>query len=235
MRTILCVCVYALAVLVLAPVLLVCFVFGLREPVAVIGKAALRLGRLILGLKVDVAGLECLDPKTPCIYMANHLSFLDGPILFAVIPRSVRVLLKKEVFRIPVIGQSMRFIGFVPVDRKGLKAGKRSIDRAVRLMAERGYSFLVFPEGTRSRDGRIRPFKRGGFFLALAGGSPIVPVTIRGSFDLMPRGRFFVKKGTVRVEFHEPVPVAGYRPETMSGLVDRVRDIIRSEGGEDKR
>lgn len=234
MRTILCVFVYVLAVLVLTPVLLVCFVFGLREPFAAIGKAALRLGRLILGFKVDIAGLERLDPKTPCIYMANHLSLLDGPILFAVIPGSVRVLLKKEVFRIPVIGQSMRFIGFIPVDRKGIRAGKRSIDRAVRQMAERGYSFLIFPEGTRSRDGRIQPFKRGGFFLALASGAPIVPVIIRGSFGLMPRGRFFVKKGTVRIEFHDPVPVAGYRPDTVSGLVDRVRDIIRSEGGEDK-
>jgi 1-acyl-sn-glycerol-3-phosphate acyltransferase len=232
MRTILCVCVYVLAVLVLTPVLLVCFALGLREQVAAIGKAALLLGRPILGLKVDVTGLERSDPETPCIYMANHLSFLDGPVLFAVIPRLVRVILKKEVFRIPVVGQGMRFIGFVPVDRKGIKAGKRSIDRAVRLMAERGYSYLVFPEGTRSRDGLIQPFKRGGFFLALAGGAPIVPVTIRGSFDLMPRGRFFVKKGTVRVDFHAPVPVTGYRPETMSGLVDRVKDIIRSDRGE---
>ncbi len=233
MRTIVCLGVYVLAVLIIIPFLLVCFVFGLREPVAAAGKAALKLGRPILGLKLKVAGLQRLDPGTPYVYMANHLSLLDGPILFAVIPRLVRVILKKEVFRIPVIGQGMRFVDFVPVDRKGFKAGKKSIERAVRLMAERRYSFLVFPEGTRSRDGRLQAFKRGGFFLALAGGAPIVPITIRGSYELMPRGRFFVKKGPVGVEFHEPVPVAGYGPETLSALVDRIRDIIRSEGGED--
>jgi 1-acyl-sn-glycerol-3-phosphate acyltransferase len=232
MRTIICLCVYVLAVLVLIPFLVVCFAFGLREPMAAAGKAALRIGRPILGLRIEVAGRDRLDPSMPCVYMANHLSFLDGPILFAVIPRLVRVILKKEILRIPIIGQGMRFIGFVPVDRKGIKAGKQSIDRAVQLMAERGYSYLVFPEGTRSRDGRPQPFRRGGFFLALAGGVPIVPITIRGTYELMPRGRFFVKPGPVRVAFHDRVPVAGVDPNVLPGLMDRIQRIIQPGGGE---
>lgn len=235
MRTIICLCIYAVTILVLTPWIVVCVLFGLREPLAATGKAALKIGRPVLGLEIEAAGLDRIDPRTPYVYMANHESFLDGPILFAVIPRLIRVILKKEIFRVPILGPSMRFVGFVSVDRKGAKGGKKSIDQAARLMAEYGFSFLVFPEGTRSRDGHLQPFKRGGFFLAMAGGVPIVPVTIRGTFELMPRGRFFIDKGPVHVEFHKPVAVGDVTEATMSSLMDRVRGIIRSEKGEEER
>jgi 1-acyl-sn-glycerol-3-phosphate acyltransferase len=232
MRTIACLCVYVVAVLALTPVVLVCALFGLDGWLAAAGKAALRLGRPVLGLRVEVAELDRFRPGVPCVYMANHESLLDGPLLFVVLPRMVRVLLKKEVFRIPVVGPGMLSVGFVPVDRKGARGGQRSIEKAARLMRARGYSYLVFPEGTRSRDGRLQRFKRGGFFLALAAGAPIVPVTIRGTFELMPRGRFFVRPGLVRVEFHEPVATRGHTVQTMARLMDGVRDAIASERGE---
>jgi 1-acyl-sn-glycerol-3-phosphate acyltransferase len=156
------------------------------------------------------------------------LSFLDGPLLFLVIPQAIRVILKKEVFRIPVVGQGMRFVGFVPVDRKRVRGGKKSIERAARLMRERGYSYLIFPEGTRSRDGLIQAFKRGGFFLALESGAAIVPITIRGTYELMPRGTIFPRRGKVDVLFHRPVPVASFDPHTMQTLIDNVREAIVS-------
>ena len=165
---------------------------------------------------------------TPYIFMSNHLSFLDGPLLFWAIPRSIRVILKKEVFRIPVIGLGMRLVDFVPVDRKGLRGGRRSIDRAVRLIREKGFSFLIFPEGTRSRDGKLQAFRRGGFFLAVESRTPIVPISIRGTFELMPRGSFFVRRGRVKIVFHEPVPVNDYGADRFSGLSDRVSSIIQS-------
>jgi 1-acyl-sn-glycerol-3-phosphate acyltransferase len=232
MRTVACICVYAAAVAALTPLILVCVLFGLDGLLGAAGKAALRLGRPILGLRIEVAGIDRIRPGTPCVFMANHESFLDGPILFAVIPGLVRVILKKEVFRIPVVGPGMRSVGFVPVDRKGARGGPQSIERAARLMAGRGYSYLVFPEGTRSRDGRLQPFRRGGFFLALAGGAPIVPVTIRGTFALMPRGRFFVRPGLVRVEFHAPVAVEGHTVQGMARLMDGIRGVIASALGE---
>jgi len=114
------------------------------------------------------------------------------------------------------------------VDRKGESGGKRSIEKAARLMREKGYSFMVFPEGTRSRDGKLQKFRRGGFFLALQAGAPIVPVTIRGSYELMPKGQFQAKRGMIRVEFHPPVPVEGCTPEGMQDLIDRVRDSVQS-------
>jgi 1-acyl-sn-glycerol-3-phosphate acyltransferase len=146
------------------------------------------------------------------------------------IPHPVRVILKKEIFRIPVVGTGMRHIEFVPVDRKGIKGGKASIERAARLMKDKGYSFLVFPEGTRSLDGNLQKFKRGGFFLALESGAPIVPVAIQGTFEIMPKKSFFVRKGRIRVVFRPPIPVQGYDQDHLAGLMDKVRTSIQDAG-----
>jgi 1-acyl-sn-glycerol-3-phosphate acyltransferase len=117
------------------------------------------------------------------------------------------------------------------VDRKGTEGGKKSIAQAAKLMREKGYSFLIFPEGTRSRDGKLQPFRRGGFFLALEGGAPIVPVSIRGTFEIWPKGQRAARRGKVSVVFHDPVPVAGFAPATMGELMERVRQAILSEMG----
>lgn len=222
---------FCVAYLVLiTPFILVCLLVGLRDPLIAAGLWAVRACRRILAIEVEITGLERLDPKTPSVFMSNHESFLDGPLLLMVIPGAARVILKKSVLRIPVLGAAMRHAGYVPVDRKGAEGGKRSIARAAGLMRERGYSFLIFPEGTRSRDGRLGPFRRGGFFLALAAGAPVVPVTVRGTFELMPKGRPFARKGKVEVVFHEPVPVTGHSAETMAELMDRVRRAILGPG-----
>jgi 1-acyl-sn-glycerol-3-phosphate acyltransferase len=138
------------------------------------------------------------------------------------------VIVKKSVFATPVLGWAMLHVGFVPVDRKGESGGKKSIEKATRSIREKGYSFLIFPEGTRSVDGKLQRFRRGGFFLAIAGGAPIVPVTIRGTFELMPKGRFGAKRGTVSVVFHPPVPVDGYSVGDMEGLIEKVRAAVSS-------
>ena len=226
MRTVVLVILYVVIVVLITPFILAAMLLGMRDPIIAVGQWAMRLGRRVLGIRVDVAGLGRIPPRTPVVFMSNHLSFLDGPLLGMLIPGAVRIIIKKSIFRIPVIGQAMRFVGFVPVDRKRAQRGKLSIARAAALMRDRGYSFLLFPEGTRSRDGRLQAFRRGGFFLALESGAPIVPVSIRGTFELMPKGRWRARRGAVWVEFHEPVPVAGYSPQTMAGLMDKVRGAI---------
>jgi len=228
MRTIFLVLIYAVLIIVLAVLLLICWPLGLRDPLLGVAKWAMSLAPPILGIKVEVSGREEVDKGTPYIFMANHLSFLDGPLLFLLIPRPIRVILKKEIFRIPVIGQGMRFVGFVPVDRKGVRGGKKSINLASRLMREKNYSYLIFPEGTRSRDGRIQAFKRGGFFLALESGAPIVPITIGGTYGLMPRGTIFPQRGRVKVRFYPPVPIQGYDQSTLGGLAGKVKAVIES-------
>jgi len=228
MRSVLLVLVYIVLLIVAVPVLLVCVLFGLRDAFIAYGRWMMRVGRSILGIDVEVAGLDRLDPATPYVFMSNHLSFLDGPLLMTILDRPARVIVKRFVFRVPILGLGMRFSGYVPLDKEGAGAGKVSIARAARLIREKRYSFLIYPEGTRSWDGNIQRFRRGGFFLALACGAPIVPVTVRGTFELMPRGKWLIRKGPVLITFHEPVPVTAYTQETMAELMERVKGAVSS-------
>ena len=222
---------FVILMVLVAPFFLLGMLVGWRDPLIAVGLWAVRSARRILGIEIEVSGLERFDPRTPCVFMPNHLSFLDGPLVMMLIPGTPRVILKKSILGIPILGPAMRHVGFVPVDRKGAEGGKRSIAKAAALMRERGYSFLIFPEGTRSRDGNLQPFRRGGFFLALAGGAPIVPVTIRGTFELMPKRQWFARRGKVAVAFHEPIPVSGHTEETMALLMEKVRGAILSGWG----
>ena len=227
-RTIILVIFYVVLVVLLTPVLLVFWPLGIRDPLLRVAKWAMGLSRRILALKIEVQGLENIDPQKSYVFMANHLSFLDGPLLFYVIPQLVRVILKKSIFSLPIVGPGMRFVGFIPVDRKRASGGKRSIDEAACLMKERGYSFLIFPEGTRSRTGRLQPFKRGGFFLAIAAGAPIIPITIRGTFELMPKGRIFPRSGKISVIFHRPLETTDKTNDDIPHLIEEVSRAIAS-------
>lgn len=225
-RTIVVAVFFALIVIAVTPFLVFCLLTGLREPLIIIGRWAVGVGRRILGIKVEASGLERIRPGSAHIFMANHVSFLDGPLVMTSIPGVPRAILKTSILRIPIVGQAMRHVGFIPVDRKGAEGGKKSIARAAALMRDRGYSFLIFPEGTRSIDGKLQAFRRGGFFLALESGASVVPVAIRGTFELMPKGQKYARSGTVRVEFLDPLPVSGYTVETMGGLMEKVREAI---------
>lgn len=231
MRTAFLVLFYVVLVVLITPFILISMLAGVRDPLVAVGLWTMRVSRRVLGIKVEASGLDGFDRRKAHIFMPNHVSFLDGPLVMTLIPGTARVILKKSVLRIPVVGVGMRFVGFVPVDRKGAEGGKKSIARAASLMRERGYSFLIFPEGTRSREGRLQAFRRGGFFLALESGAPVVPVTIRGTRELMPKGQWFARKGKVEVVFHDPIPVTGYTPGTMPDLMERVREKILSAGG----
>jgi 1-acyl-sn-glycerol-3-phosphate acyltransferase len=226
LRTAVLVLFYILVIVAVTPVILFCVLFGLRDPLVSIGLWAMRVSRRVLGITVEASGVEKVAPGTPYVFMPNHGSFIDGPLVMVLIPGVARVILKQSVLRLPIVGMAMRYVGFVPVDRKGAEGGKKSIARAAALMRTRGYSYLIFPEGTRSRDGRLGPFRRGGFFLALESGAPIVPVTIRGTRELMPKKQWYARRGTVGVVFHDPIPVTGYAPETMGGLMEKVRSAI---------
>jgi 1-acyl-sn-glycerol-3-phosphate acyltransferase len=210
------------------PVLLFCVVFGLPDTFLAYGRWLMRVDRWVLGIDVAATGLERLDAATPYVFMINHLSFLDAPLLATVLDRPFRAVVKRFVFRVPVLGLGMRYAGYVPLDKEGVGEGRKRIARAAGLIRDKRYSFLIFPEGTRSRQGDLLPFRRGGFFLALETGTPIAPITVRGTYELMPRGQKFVRKGLVTFVFHEPIPVTGYTTETMPELMERVRRAISS-------
>jgi 1-acyl-sn-glycerol-3-phosphate acyltransferase len=231
MRTVLLVLFYLVLIISITPFIIFCMLTGVRDPLIAVGLWAMRVSRRILAIRVEASGLNWINKATPYVFMPNHASFIDGPLVMTLIPGAARVILKKSILRLPIVGTAMRFVGFVPVDRKGTEGGKKSIVRAVSLMRAKRYSFLIFPEGTRTRDGRLGPFRRGGFFLALESGAPIIPVTVFGTRELMPKGQWFARRGTVRAVFHEPVPVTGHSAETIGDLMEKVRASILTKEG----
>lgn len=228
MRNAACIVAFLILTLAAVPVLVVCALFGWRDGFLAYGVWMMRAGRRILGIGVEAKGQDRLDPARPYVFMGNHVSFLDAPLLVTVVGRPLRFIVKRFVFRVPVLGLGMRFAGYVPLDKEGVGEGRRRIARAAELIKTRGYSFLVYPEGTRSWEGTLLPFRRGGFFLALETGAPIVPVSVHGTYELMPRGTKRIRKGRVRIVFYEPVPVTGYSAETIPELMERVRSAIAS-------
>jgi 1-acyl-sn-glycerol-3-phosphate acyltransferase len=229
MRNALLVVVFVVLTILAIPVVLVSAVFGRGNIFLGYGTWMMGVGRRILGIDLAVEGLDRLDRKTPYVFMSNHLSFLDAPLLVQVLDRPVRFIVKRFVLRIPVLGWGMKAAGYVPLDKEGMGEGRKRIARASRMIAEHGHSFLIYPEGTRSADGTLQRFRRGGFFLALDSGAPIVPVSIRGTYELMPRRTWRVRRGPVRIVFHEPIPVSGRTPEAIPGLMERVRSIIAAD------
>ena len=227
MRTIILLIIYIVTCILIIPLLLICPLFKWPEPIIAIGRGSLRLGWFVLGIEVEVAGLENFAKNKSYVFMANHQSMLDV-VVIALIPQFVHVIAKKEMFKVPVIGQGMKIVEYVSVDRKGKKGGRKSIERAVSLIKEKKYSFLIFPEGTRSLNGKMQQFRRGGFYLAINSGVPIVPITITGSFELMPKYNFFIKKGKITVAFHKPIGVQAYDENSFPELMAKVRAAISS-------
>jgi len=184
--------------------------------------AILRAG----GVKLKVSGLEKLDPSCQYIFMVNHQSNVDIPILIQSLPRfQLRWIAKKELLWVPFFGWAMWATKHIAVDRANSISAVKSLRRAKERIAA-GISVVVFPEGTRSRDGQLLRFKKGGFLLAVETNTEIVPVTIRGSRDLLPSGAWRLRSGTVEVLVDQPVSIAGYRPGNLRLLSDQVRQTI---------
>jgi 1-acyl-sn-glycerol-3-phosphate acyltransferase len=182
-------------------------------------------GVRLAGVQIEVRGSEHLQPGRNCIFMSNHTSNLDPPVLIPVIPGRCSVLVKKELFRIPILGTGMKVADLVPVDRSDREAAIASVNAAVKVLKQ-GLHMVVFPEGTRSGDGCLLPFKKGPFHLAMESGVPIVPVTMLGTFESWPKNRFALRPGTATVVLHPPVEPHVY-PD-LDSLMNAVRASIAS-------
>ena len=161
----------------------------------------LLIGVKLARIRVEVAGREHI-PAQPCIFMANHVSNLDPPILLPLFPFRTAFFIKRSLLRIPFVGYGMRLAGFIPVDRGGrLDSARESVLAASRVL-DSGVNISTFPEGTRSRNGVLLPFKKGPFYLAMESGAPVVPVSIWGSEHMMTKGSLRIHPGTAHVTFH---------------------------------
>lgn len=177
----------------------------------------------LAGVRVKTVGFERIDPKGTYIFMSNHVSDLDPPILVPLIPRRTSVLAKKEIWKVPILAQALDMASIVPVERHNRDAAIQSIQRAGEVMAQ-GINMTVYPEGTRSPDGRLLPFKKGPFHLAAETGVPVVPVTMLGTFEMMPKGSLACKGGTATVVFHPPIDPMKY--SDREALTQAVFDAI---------
>lgn len=225
-RAILLLLFWSISILIVGPLLVIhAAITGNVLPLYRIASWLGITGVKLVGVKIVLQGLENLQPGQSYIFMSNHVSNLDPPILLPSIPGRCSVLVKKELFRTPIFGIGMRQADLVPVDRSNREAAIESMQAAVQVL-RRGLHMLIYPEGTRSSDGRLLPFKKGPFHLAMESGVPVVPVTLLGTYESWPKTRFALRPGTVTVVFHPPIDPHAY-PDRDS-LMLAVRESIAS-------
>jgi 1-acyl-sn-glycerol-3-phosphate acyltransferase len=186
----------------------------------------LRIGYWLVGIRIVSSGVELVPPHTACIFMANHVSNLDPPALLPQIPGRTSAFLKKPLMKIPVVGWGFKLGEFVPVSRDGSIAGATESVAAARIVLEKGTHITTFVEGTRSPDGRMLPFKKGPFYLAMQTGAPCIPVSLYGTESLMSKGSVRIRPGTGHVVFHAPIYPGSFN--TREELLSAVRAAIAS-------
>ena len=181
----------------------------------------------ITGVSLDITGLENIDKRKTFVYVSNHSSQFDIASLQYSIPQKFSMFYKKELSSVPIFGWALWAGPYIPIDRKNAEKARRSLEYAKHLMDKKNISVLLFAEGTRSKSGEIMPFKRGAFHLAAISGHPIIPITISQSQKIMPKGKFFIKKGTIKIHFDKPIDTSQVknRKEQIE-LMERVRNII---------
>jgi len=178
-------------------------------------------------MSVTVEGLKHVDGRSPHIYMCNHMGSFDIFALLAYLPVQFRWLAKAELFKIPVLGVAMKTAGYISLDRSERKGAYRSMEVAAQKIRE-GTSVVIFPEGSRSPDGGLQPFMKGGFTLAIKARVPIVPITIDGTWQIMPRHSLMIRKGAIRIVIDRPIPTQGLALKDRETLMKRVEAVIRT-------
>lgn len=178
------------------------------------------------GSDLTVEGSENIDPEQSYVVVANHLSTLDIMVCFLAVPLPIRYLAKKELFRIPLLAQAMRSVGIIEVDRAARGAIHKSVNRQARVLIEHKRSLIIYAEGTRPRDGVMKPFKKGAFTMAIASRLPVLPLSIHGTYEAAVPGRPWFRGGPVRAIIDEAIPTADMTQADADALRDRVREII---------
>ena len=221
--TFLAIAVYVL--IVAPPGLLLAMAFKWPGVLYDAGRLGARLGILLAGIRCEVTGLERVPRDRALVFCANHQSNVDPPVLFASLHRRLHVLFKAELLKLPLLGRVFLAGGFVPIQRGNREKALASIAEAVRSI-QAGNTFLIFPEGTRSRTRDLLPFKKGGFVMAIEAGAPIVPVAIDGGRAAMRKGSRLVWPARVTVDIGEPIETRGLTLEDRDALIASARNRI---------
>lgn len=185
------------------------------------------------GISVRVEGRERLLTPEPKVFISNHTSFVDIWAILAEFPGTIRFVYKKSIDRIPLMGRAMRAARHIAIDRQSHSATFAAYDEAAKFIRDEGISAVVFAEGTRSRDGRLKALKKGPFVLAIAAGAPVVPVYCENSYELMPRGSWSPKPGTVTLRIGAPIPTTGLDYEARDALAKQARAALLEMGAKE--
>jgi 1-acyl-sn-glycerol-3-phosphate acyltransferase len=178
------------------------------------------------GIRVVAEGLDRLPRDGAFVYVSNHLSLADTPLMAGWLPTSFRFLAKDSLMRVPIIGGHLRRGGHIAVEREDARAAVRSLARAEKLLRDARVSVLIFAEGTRSQDGFLQAFKAGAAHLAIKAGAPVVPIAVHGTADIMPKGRRLLRPGVVRLLAGEPIPTKGLRAQDRDGFTERLQKRV---------
>jgi 1-acyl-sn-glycerol-3-phosphate acyltransferase len=216
----------SLYVLITGPIgMLLAITFRWKGVLYVFGHGGVRLGLALSGITFKVSGREHLPLDRAAVYCSNHQSNVDPPVLYEALHPRMHILYKREIDGIPILARAFRIAGFIPVDRRNKEAAMRSIDAGAASIRA-GSSFLIFPEGTRSRTDELLPFKKGGFIMAIKAEAPIVPVAVQGGRAAMRRGSWIIRPVTVSIRVGRPVETAGINLANRAQIIERVRHEI---------
>jgi len=207
------------------PGMLVAWLTGAKAHLYVLGHIGVRLGLALTGIRFRIAGAEHVQRGRAAIYCSNHQSNIDPPMLFTALHPRMHILYKAEINAIPILARAFRFGGFIPVDRRNKEAALRSIEAGAASLRA-GNSFLIFPEGTRSRDAELLPFKKGGFIMAIKAQVPIVPVAIQGARAAMQKGSAIVRPVSVSIRVGEPLETFGVTLADRDAVIAQTRERI---------
>jgi 1-acyl-sn-glycerol-3-phosphate acyltransferase len=180
----------------------------------------------VSGMSVEVYGKENIQPNTSYVVVSNHQSHLDIPVLVSQLPLRLTFLAKKELFKIPFFGWGMQAASILKIDRSNQKKAIQTLKDAEKIILDNGFSVMSFPEGTRSPDGEIHAFKKGPFVMAINTGLSILPISLRGTYDILPKKKLRIRPGKVKVRIHQPVETRDYAFETRTKLVDKVQQKV---------
>lgn len=194
------------------------------RPIYWVARTGVRLALALSGVRVRQINAERATEHPTAVFVCNHVSNIDPPALFMVLPR-IAVILKRELRRIPLLGYVMELGGFIYVNRQARGSRREALEKAVDTL-QKGISLLIFPEGTRSPDERLLPFRPGPFTMAIEAQKPVVPITVHGTRKLMPKGKGTIQPGTITLRFHPPIVTTGLTAANRNELMERVRAVM---------